>query len=38
MEERILEAVEYITISLDDIKDYQDFIKYKKNYLKLLMT
>ena len=36
MEERILEAVEYITISLDDIKDYQDFIKYKPELLKAI--
>ena len=32
MEERILEALEYITISLDDIRDYQDFLKYKPEY------
>ena len=40
MEERILEAVEYITISLDDIKDYQkwsqviikQFSNYKKHF------
>ena len=36
MEERILEAVEYITISLDDIKDYQDFIKYKPELIKAI--
>ena len=36
MEERILEAVEYITISLDDIKDYQDFIKYKPELMKAI--
>ena len=36
MEERILEAIEYITISLDDIKDFQDFIKYKPELLKAI--
>ena len=36
MEERILEAVEYITISLDDIKDYQDFVKYKPELIKAI--
>ena len=36
MEERILEAVEYITISLDDIKDFQDFIKYKPELIKAI--
>ena len=36
MEERILEAVEYITISLDDIKDYQDFMKYKPELIKAI--
>lgn len=36
MEERILEAVEYITISLDDIKDYGDFIKYKPELMKAI--
>ena len=36
MEERILEAVEYITISLDDIKDYQDFMKYKPELFKAI--
>ena len=36
MEERILEAIEYITISLDDIKDFQDFIKYKPELMKAI--
>ena len=36
MEERILEAIEYITISLDDIRDYQDFIKYKPELIKAI--
>ena len=36
MEERILEAVEYITISLGDIKDYQDFMKYKPELFKAI--
>ena len=36
MEERILEALEYITISLDDIRDYQDFLKYKPEFLKAI--
>lgn len=36
MEERILEAIEYITISLDDIRDFQDFIKYKPELMKAI--
>ena len=36
MEEGILEALEYITISLDDIRDYQDFLKYKPEFLKAI--
>ena len=36
MEERILEAVEYITISLNDIKDFQDFTKYKPELMKAI--
>ena len=36
MEERILEAIEYITISLDDIKEFQDFIKYKPELMKAI--
>ena len=36
MEERILEAIEYITISLDDIQDFQDFIKYKPELIKAI--
>ena len=36
MEERILEAIEYITISLDDIRDYQDFVKYKPELIKAI--
>ena len=36
MEERILEAIEYITISLDDIKDYLDFLKYKPELIKAI--
>ena len=29
MEERILESIEYLLMTINDIKDYKDFIDYK---------
>ena len=36
MEERILEAIEYILMAINDIKDYKDFINYKSEIIKAI--
>lgn len=36
MEDRILEAVEYLTISLEEIRNYNDFLKYKPELMKAI--
>ena len=37
MEERILEATEYLLMALDKIKNYQDFINYKEELIKAII-
>ena len=36
MEERVLEAAEYILMAINDIKDYKDFINYKFEIIKAI--
>ena len=36
MEERILEAIEYLLMAINDIKDYKDFVTYKSEIIKAI--